>query len=203
MTALSKLLRQNKENIKNYMKGFDKKTYYHGTTEDIQEFDNRSFFTDDPEEASMYATGEAFARDIDVEGALEGARVYPVKLKTDFIFDVDNKEHKEIIDELGAEMGYPNASADIETTIFGVGSDNVDADELQELLELAGFNGVKDRFAASEGGVIENVVLFNPDGKVRSVNAKFDPQQSGSGNIMANVAGATTLGALSGLEDGT
>ena len=81
MTGLSKLLRQNKENIKNFMKGFDKKTYYHGTTEDIQEFDNRSFFTDDPEEASMYATGEAFARDIDVEGALTGARVYPVNLK--------------------------------------------------------------------------------------------------------------------------
>ena len=200
MTALSKFLRQNKQNVKNFMKSFDEKTYYHGTKEDIDEFVDRSFFTDDPEEAGMYSTGEAFARDAD----LKGARIYPVKIKTDNIFDVDNKEHHKIINETANEMGYPNISGDIETSIFGLDSAHLDTpDELEELLKMAGFDGVKDRFPSDTGGVIENIVLFNPAGKVRSVNAKFDPKKSGSGNIMANVAGATTIGALSGLEEGT
>jgi hypothetical protein len=187
--------------VEDFLKSFNKKTYYHGTKSDIKEFDERSFFTDDPEEASMYSTGEAFARDAD----LKGARVYPVKIKTDNIFDVENKEHQELINEIANEMGYPNVSDDIETSIFGIGSADLEApDELQNLLEMAGFDGVKERFPSDTGGVIENIVLFNPAGKVRSVNAKFDPSKSSSGDILASIGGGSVaLGALSGLEEGT
>jgi hypothetical protein len=181
-----------------YLKEFDPKIYYHGTKEtDIKEFEPRSFFTDDPEDANLYSTGEGFALDPDYNQAT----VYPVKIKTDEIYDMDNPEHVKMVNEFSEKIGMTGISDDIETSMFSLdGAYRETPDDVQEILETLGFKGVKESFKSDTGELINNIVIFSPDGMVRSVFAKFDPSKRKSGNILASVPAAGALGALGAMD---
>ena len=58
------------------------------------------------------------------------------------------------------------------------------------------------RSTTDTGEPRKDYVVFEAK-NIRSKFAMFDPKKSESGDIMANIAGATTLGALAGLEDST
>ena len=133
---------------------------------------------------------------------LSGSQIYPVKVKTDEIFDYENvqdmdKLYNKYIDR------YSDEDYEIGDLISSVSVGNWQALEtvkIQELLKRLGYSGYK----TNERGTIG---LFNPDkGDVRSLYAKFDPKQEKSGEILATVtpyATVGTIGALSGLEEGT
>ena len=67
--------------------------------------------------------------------------------------------------------------------------------EIQQILKDAGYRG----YFTDEPGT---AALFYPDkGDVRSVYAKFNPEDKKSGNIMASVAGSIGVGgALGGIN---
>jgi len=133
---------------------------------------------------------------------LSGSQIYPVKVKTDEIFDYENvqdmdKLYNKYIDR------YSDEDYEIGDLISSVSVGNWQALEtvkIQELLKRLGYSGYK----TNERGTIG---LFNPDkGDVRSLYAKFDPKQEKSGEILATVtpyATVGTIGALAGLDEGT
>ena len=133
---------------------------------------------------------------------LSGSQIYPVKVKTDEIFDYENvqdmdKLYNKYIDR------YSDEDYEIGDLISSVSVGNWQALEtvkIQELLKRLGYSGYK----TNERGTIG---LFNPDkGDVRSLYAKFDPKQEKSGEILATVtpyATMGTIGALAGLDEGT
>lgn len=120
--------------------------------------------------------------------------VYPVKIKTDNIFDHKNEE--QVKDLLG-----PRRPSEMEDKIYDEilsGSyDFLERPEIQRMIKDKGYSG----YTTNEPGTI---ALFNPGkGDVRSIFAKFDPAKSESGEILASVPAAAFVagGALSGLVD--
>ena len=135
------------------------------------------------------------------EEFLSGSRIYPVKIKTDKLFDFDNINDLEKLEvkiikdysDLSDEYKLVNRVATGEWSIL-------ERPQIQKALKELGFRGYK----TSEPGTIG---LFYPDkGDVRSLFAKFDPKDEKKGEILATVvpyASVGTLGALAGLEDAT
>ena len=126
--------------------------------------------------------------------------VYPVKIKTDEIFDFENQKQVDDLKIVLAEQ-MPDAVRDFSSPInfwLREGSWRFFENEpIQKILKDKGYSGYK----TNEPGTI---ALFNPDkGDVRSIFAKFDPAKSESGEILASVPAAALLtgGALSGLVD--
>ena len=135
------------------------------------------------------------------EEFLSGSRIYPVKIKTDKLFDFDNINDLEKLEvkiikdysDLSDEYKLVNRVATGEWSIL-------ERPQIQKALKELGFRGYK----TSEPGTIG---LFYPDkGDVRSLFAKFDPKDEKKGEILATVvpyASVGTIGALAGLEEGT
>ena len=132
---------------------------------------------------------------------LSGSRIYPVKIKTDKLFDFeDDFDFDRLEDKISAK--YSDDSDEyrllgrVQSGDWGV----LERPELQKELKELGFRG----YRTSEPGT---VALFYPDeGDVRSLFAKFDPKDEKKGEILATVvpyASVGTLGALAGLEDAT
>ena len=133
---------------------------------------------------------------------LSGSQIYPVKIKTDKLYDYKNKNHISILeDAIEDELEFEESIKFFEKTDVGSGDWRVlETPFVQTQLKKLGFNGYK----TSEPGTIG---LFYPDkGDVRSLFAKFDPKDEKKGEILATVvpyASVSTIGALAGLEDGT
>tara|TARA_R110000824_G_scaffold127903_2_gene288547 strand:- start:55 stop:774 length:720 start_codon:yes stop_codon:yes gene_type:complete len=121
--------------------------------------------------------------------------VYPVKIKTDNLFDYGNKEG---VDELINFFGkyWDREFGDETEKLLREGDWSVlEIPSIQNALKDAGYKGYK----TNEPGTI---ALFHPDkGDVRSIFAKFDPKKSKSGNILASVpVAALAIDSLSELE---
>ena len=118
--------------------------------------------------------------------------VYPVKIKTDKIFDYTNKEQINALNEALAKGSYKSS----ETSNFLKDSGSwrfYEQEHVRKILKEQGYKGYKP----NEPGT---VALFFPDkGDVRSVFAKFDPSKSKKGEILAAVP-AGTLGALGAMD---
>ena len=135
------------------------------------------------------------------EEFLSGSQIYPVKIKTDKIFDFDNIDDLEKLEvkiikdysDLSDEYKLVNRVATGDWTIL-------ERPQIQKALKELGFRGYK----TSEPGTIG---LFYPDkGDVRSLFAKFDPKDEKKGEILATVvpyASVGTIGALAGVDEGT
>ena len=120
--------------------------------------------------------------------------VYPVKIKTDKIFD--HKNEAQVKDLLGPRRPSEMEDKIYDEILFG-SYDFLERPEIQKMIKEKGYSG----YTTNEPGTI---ALFNPDkGDVRSIFAKFDPAKSESGEILASVPAAAlvTGGALSGLVD--
>ena len=117
--------------------------------------------------------------------------VYPVKIKTNNLFDFENTEQ---VDDLISSFGKYWDREFGENTEYLIREGDwstLEIPEIQSSLKDLGFRGYK----TNEPGTVG---LFYPDqGDVRSINAKFDPAKAKSGNILASVPAAAAIG-LSG-----
>ena len=132
---------------------------------------------------------------------LSGSQIYPVKIKTENIFDYDNvRDFEKLESKILANFSDESEEFDLVSRV-GTGDWSVlERPVIQDTLKKLGFSGYK----TNEPGTIG---LFNSDkGDVRSLYAKFDPKQEKSGEILATVtpyATVGTIGALAGLDEGT
>ena len=135
------------------------------------------------------------------EEYLSGSQIYPVKIKTDNIFDYDNvRDFEKLESKILANFSDESEEFDLVSRV-GTGDWSVlERPVIQDTLKKLGFSGYK----TSEPGTIG---LFNSDkGDVRSLYAKFDPKEAKSGEILASIvpyASVGTIGALAGLDEGT
>ena len=212
-------------------KGFDTSTFYHGSPEkNIMEFvpqasdrsafggyrearkgEPTTFFSEDKRYVEGFALkGKGGTSVLDDRGKYmystpsSTARIYPVKLKMDNIYDYNNPEHRKRLEdalgttmEEGGEMGYQLKTGDPFV---------LQQPEISGVIKELGFRGYltneTSRFRQKTVG------LFYPEeGDVRSVFAQFDPKKAEDGNIYASIIPPLTtavgVGALAGLEDST
>jgi hypothetical protein len=132
---------------------------------------------------------------------LSGSRIYPLKIKTDKIFDFDNeKDMDRLLDRYISLYSDEDYQIDLVKSV-GVGNwTALETPRIQKILKELGYRGYK----TNERGTIG---LFYPDeGDVRGLYAKFNPKDEKKGEILATVvpyASVGTIGALAGLEEGT
>jgi hypothetical protein len=198
-----------------YKNKFDPETYYHGSRDsNIKKFvpwsREATFFTSDPKTASRYSWKDISPSEPHVKS--ETPVVYPVKIKTDDIFDhSDEKSWQKLYERDEAYVGGHTGTENLEEYMHHFEREFQNPAGLiggkwwvyeahlnfREYLKERGFRG----YTTSEPGT---VALFYPHkGDVRSVHAKFDPKKSKSGNILASVpaAGLMALGGAGALSD--
>ena len=131
----------------------------------------------------------------------QGSQIYPVKIKTKNIFDYENSDHIDKLEnKILAQFSDESEEYALIPYIKQGNWEDLETPEIQDLLKKLGFSGYKTNEENTIG-------LFNSDkGDVRSLYAKFDPKQEKSGEILASIvpyASVGTIGALSGLDEGT
>ena len=131
----------------------------------------------------------------------QGSQIYPVKVKTKDVFDYDNNDHIEKLEnKILAQFSDESEEFDMLSRVKSGDWLTLEEPFVQDALQNLGFSG----YRTNEPGTIG---LFNSDkGDVRSLYAKFDPKQEKSGEILATVtpyATVGTIGALAGLDEGT
>jgi len=177
--------------------------------------DNRgaSYFTSDPDYAGKLMLEKAEAKDFtdskNIEEYLDtlsgfgpsdlAATTYPVKIKTDKIFDYnDENAVDDLIDSFGKYMGR-ELGDNAESLLRAGDWSTLEMPALQGALKDAGYRGYK----TSEPGTVG--LFYSDKGDVRSIFAKFDPAKSESGEILASVPAIATglagYGALSNVVE--
>jgi len=160
--------------------GYDTETVlYHGTTEDFDAFiasENGAYgpgiyFGTTPKIASSYASPNSYRQ----SEMPDNAKVIPVYLKKGQYASLSK------IDDLAAEIRKNNSAIDEDASYV----------EAVKKLQEEGFIGVRDR----QKGYIS---IFDPS-NIRSVNAAFDPEKSGSSTLLA----AAPFAAVGGVGAGT
>jgi len=132
---------------------------------------------------------------------LSGSQIYPVKIKTDKLFDFeDDFDFDRLEDRISAKYSDESDEYKLLNRVQSGEWSILERPQIQKELKELGFTG----YRTSEPGTVG---LFYPDkGDVRSLYAKFDPKQEKSGEILASIvpyASVGTIGALSGLDEGT
>ena len=212
MAALSKLAKPAIKSVADFIKSFSDKTFYHASVNpDIKKFDPNSprsnidvAGTDDvveeePRGVTYFTSSPEYANKIlKYQSAGDGSTIYPVKLKLDYIFDPNNVEDLERLRdaygpkyydrEIGFTHDYQEDFLNTDEHALQTWS-TLEDPEVQSALKDAGFRGY---LVGDEPGTVG---LFYPDkGDVRSIFAKFDPDQKKSGEILASVPAATLTG---------
>ena len=131
----------------------------------------------------------------------QGSQIYPVKIKTKDVFDYDNNDHIDKLEnKILAQFSDESEEFDMLSRVKSGDWLTLEEPFVQDALQNLGFSG----YRTNEPGTIG---LFNSDkGDVRSLYAKFDPKEAKSGEILATVtpyASVGTIGALAGLDEGT
>ena len=131
----------------------------------------------------------------------QGSQIYPVKIKTKNVFDYDNNDHIDKLEnKILAQFSDESEEFDMLSRVKSGDWLTLEEPFVQDALQNLGFSG----YRTNEPGTIG---LFNSDkGDVRSLYAKFDPKEAKSGEILASVlpyASVGTIGALAGLDEGT
>jgi hypothetical protein len=131
----------------------------------------------------------------------QGSQIYPVKIRTKNVFDYDNNDHIEKLEnKILAQFSDESEEFDRLGRVKVGDWLTLEEPYVQEALRDLGFNG----YRTNEPGTIG---LLSPDeGDVRSLYAKFDPKEAKSGEILASIvpyASVGTIGALAGLDEGT
>jgi len=131
----------------------------------------------------------------------QGSQIYPVKIKTKDVFDYDNNDHIDKLEnKILAQFSDESEEFDMLSRVKSGDWLTLEEPFVQDALQNLGFSG----YRTNEPGTIG---LFNSDkGDVRSLYAKFDPKEAKSGEILASIvpyASVGTIGALAGLDEGT
>lgn len=167
------------------IKEFLDKSDYEGDTPSIQ--DVGTFFSEDPDVASYFAG----------DGEYEAGQVYPVKLRL--------QNPKEYFSYEDFEEDFENFMTEQLQSGKSSFTDEIGSKAFREKLQSEGHDGILiSRSTTDTGRPRQDYVVFDPK-NIRSIFAKFDPTKKESKDILAG-AGFTafgTLGALSGLEEGT
>jgi len=165
------------------IKEFLDKSDYEGDTPSIQDIGH--WFSEDPDVADYFSRGG------------ENAQVYPVKLK------LQNPKEYFSYEELEDE--FENFMAENLQSGKSSAMDDIGSKAFREKLQSEGYDGILiSRSTTDTGNPRQDYVVFEPK-NIRSRFAEFDPTKTDSKDILAG-AGFTafgTLGALSGLEEGT
>jgi len=135
------------------------------------------------------------------EEFLSASRIYPVKIKTDKLFDFeDDVDFDKLEEKILAKFSDESDEYKLLNRVQSGEWSILERPQIQKELKELGFTG----YRTSEAGTVG---LFNPDkGDVRSLYAKFDPKEAKSGEILATIvpyASVGTIGALAGLDEGT
>jgi hypothetical protein len=163
--------------------------WYHGTLRDFKSFSPRkgrygvkaAFFTKNPDFADSV---------IDYGHYPQGARIVPVNLKLNNIFDYENPEHLAKLDK--HFEGYLTRSGKpyIPSQKIKDGHwTEMEGPSIQEGIQELGFDG----FYVFEDGE-KNVGMYKKN-NMRMPWANYNPEKEKSGDLMAGLAGATGLGA--------
>lgn len=194
---------------------------YHGTNSDFGEFKRVDggnargagyYFTESPETASAYATGENVNR-ITPEGNA-GPNVMPVMLQAKKVFDESAMLSRQQINELQKaavaegqdwkrgelaktfDYAYKPTATNVAQTL------SYDPDVVNRILQRAGYDarkgGAMDRQGAIAGQ--SDIVVFDPS-QIRSRFAAFDPKNKGSASILASLLGVAGAGAAMTMPD--
>jgi len=135
------------------------------------------------------------------EEFLSASRIYPVKIKTNKLFDFeDDFDFDKLEEKILAKYSDESEEYKLLNRVQSGEWSILERPQIQKELKELGFTG----YRTSEAGTVG---LFYPDeGDVRSLYAKFDPKDEKKGEILATVvpyASVGTIGALAGLEEGT
>ena len=182
--------------------GFGDETYYHGTSEDFNEFnDVTTYVSTSPDIATDFAfmdNGGGYALD-GAEltedmlyrghgGQYAQPSIMPLKVRANDTFDYANPNH---IDEISPRVGDASIERieggnyeDIEDAIPEIARKDFDSIRVNES-QKAGFDST-----------IDNLGLFNPNGNIRSPLAHFNPKYAGiggAGSVLSADPGLTSL----------
>jgi len=180
-------------------------TVYHGTRQDIPEFDvsqqvkyrktdappGAFTFSSSPRVAGSY-TGQSRSR----AGA---ANIIPAKLRMQNPFVIDAANHG------WSQLPVPHSALNDVDPINYPKSQNFDRDGNERIAASGKYDGVIMRNLWDSGNlktkeVSDIYTVFDPS-NIRSVNAAFDPAMRGSANLLAGAAGATIgLSALRNIQ---
>ena len=198
--VLKKLAKEGIENASDFLKSFRKKTYYHvSPNPDIEEFKiNQLSFFDNEKRGAIYFTSdpkyaEAIMEELDNQlGDIENLpyTTYPVKVKKGKIFNFNDKQEVKKLEAALSNEGY-NLGPFLPIK-YGA-YETLEQPEIQKILKEQGYRG----YMTSEPGTVG---LFYPE-DVRSIFAKFNPEDAKSGNILkavVPVGGLNLLGATNG-----
>jgi hypothetical protein len=211
MAALKKIAKGSIQSAADFLKSFSDKTYYHYSDRpDIKQFDPKArnsfegtnrgatYFTSDPKYVDEFFnmklndrsleeyidSSQEYLKAMELPSSDISPTIYPVKIKTDKIFDFQNQDQ---VDDLKSALAkrMPDEVRDFSSPInFWLRQGSwrfFENEEISKILKEKGYRGYK----TNEPGTVG---LFYPDkGDVRSVHAKFDPEQAKSGNILASV----------------
>ena len=188
----------NKVDMQNFMK--ENYVFENAIEKNPKIFQNEPFELYDDAMEDLLINAE-LSSNVSSKQYTQGSQIYPVKIKTKDVFDYDNNDH---IDKLENKIlaQFSDESEEFDKLTGVKYGDWLTLEEpyVQEALRDLGFNG----YRTNEPGTIG---LFNSDkGDVRSLYAKFDPKQEKSGEILASIvpyASVGTIGALAGLDEGT
>ena len=145
-----------------------KERLYHGTGEDIREFDpslayedvEATFLTKNPKAASIFGKTKADMIEYDPNEIAAGANVMPVHVQVTNPFDYENPDHRETLKQL-AQSVYPKDSHVLNRIDnFGRLENNwslIEDPKIQDLIQSAGF----DAFYVSEAGQ-KNLGVYDP-----------------------------------------
>ena len=198
--------------------GFDPSTFYHGSPHrNIMQFNPHSinryqwieqkggepatFFSESPEYTESFAAkgGQNVQYGSGYIGTLphKTSTIYPVKLKLNNVFNYNNPEHiKKVTEKLNLDNEY------LDEIDFKIGDAfALQTPKISKAIKDLGFEGYFTNEVDQIGK--RTVGLFYPEkGNVRSIFAKFDPEQTESGNIYASIVPpVATVGGLAGLEE--
>jgi len=198
--VLKKLAKEGIENASDFLKSFRKKTYYHvSPNPDIEEFKiNQLSFFDNEKRGAIYFTSdpkyaEAIMEELENQlGDIENLpyTTYPVKVKKGKIFNFNDKQEVKKLEAALSNEGY-NLGPFLPIK-YGA-YETLEQPEIQKILKEQGYRG----YMTSEPGTVG---LFYPE-DVRSIFAKFNPEDAKSGNILkavVPVGGLNLLGATNG-----
>lgn len=137
--------------------------WYHGTKQDFPQFQGTTYVTQDPEFASMFATGEAYSKGKPIEFT-EGARILPLNVNVNNPFDYENPDHvNKVISKL-IDTDKPGVRG-IKPGYFEGGHwSRIEDKDVQKAIRQLGF----DSFYVNENGV-KNLGVYDPSSSIKSV----------------------------------
>jgi hypothetical protein len=171
--------------------GFSDETYYHGSADNIDEFRPNSFFADNGDSASSYATEKGWQM-VDGQNIQQGSNVTPIRTRVSNPASPDDV--KDVAVQTGVADGYDldvTESWEFTTPRMRDASKDPAYDVINQL-ENNRYDSAKHWDWDMDNREIESLQIFNPS-NIRSPLAHFNPKYAGvgagavmSGNLMAD-----------------